>query len=110
MSEPERGRHGNISVNLLRQAGKPDVLTYWFWCPGCESLHRYEADRWQFNGNFDRPTFTPSLLMNGNQQLHNPTAPRCHLFMTDGKLIFLSDCTHQLAGKTVDIPPLPEWF
>jgi len=27
----------------------------------------------------------------------------CHSFITDGKIQFLSDCTHHLAGQTVDL-------
>jgi hypothetical protein len=30
----------------------------------------------------------------------------CHSFVTDGRIQFLGDCTHALAGQTVD---LPEW-
>lgn len=31
----------------------------------------------------------------------------CHSFVTDGRIQFLSDSTHDLAGQTVD---LPEWL
>ena len=30
----------------------------------------------------------------------------CHSFITDGKIQFLSDCTHDLAGKTVELPDI----
>ena len=30
----------------------------------------------------------------------------CHSFVTDGRIQFLGDCTHKLAGQTVD---LPDW-
>ncbi|MCP8600812.1 anaerobic dehydrogenase, partial [Acinetobacter baumannii] len=33
-------------------------------------------------------------------------ASRCHLFLTDGKIQFLSDCHHELAGLTVDMVPI----
>ena len=72
-------------------------------CPGCGNLHRFDA-RWTFNNDLDKPTFTPSLLVNGNMQYHNPAMPRCHSFVTDGKIQFLGDCTHFLAGKTVELP------
>jgi hypothetical protein len=32
--------------------------------------------------------------------------PRCHVFITDGVIHFLSDCTHSLAGQQV---PMVEW-
>jgi hypothetical protein len=36
----------------------------------------------------------------------NPAVPVCHSFVTDGRIQFLTDCTHAFAGRTVD---LPEW-
>lgn len=35
-----------------------------------------------------------------------PTPKICHSFITDGEIQFLNDCTHKLAGHTVD---LLEW-
>lgn len=32
----------------------------------------------------------------------------CHSFVTDGRIQFLADCTHDLAGLTVDLPDFPE--
>jgi len=58
---------------------------------------------WTFNGNDEAPTFSPSLLLNGQ----NP--PRiCHSYVTDGRIQFLGDSTHALAGQTVDLPDYPE--
>jgi hypothetical protein len=31
----------------------------------------------------------------------------CHSFVVDGRIQFLGDCTHHLAGQTVDLPPWP---
>jgi len=71
-----------------------------FYCPGCEISHVFYVGvpnypSWIFNGNLDKPTFTPSLLNFGRI--------RCHLFLTDGVLRFLSDCGHKLAGKNVSL-------
>ena len=30
----------------------------------------------------------------------------CHSFVTDGRIQFLGDCTHDLAGHTVELPDL----
>jgi Family of unknown function (DUF6527) len=57
--------------------------------------------RWSWNGDLNWPTFSPSLLCNG----HDPKN-RCHSFIKDGNIQFLSDCWQKLAGKTVE---LPEW-
>lgn len=81
-----------------------------FHCPGCESAHnipvRGNPRAWNWNGNIDSPTFTPSLLVNVGGG--NPTAPICHSFVTDGKIQFLGDCTHKMAGQTIEIPEWPE--
>jgi hypothetical protein len=89
-----------------------------FHCPGCNGGHAFYVHSdggqpsWSFNGDMQQPTFTPSLLVNsgpppGPDGLAPPGAPDrvCHLFLTDGVLHFLPDCTHALAGQSV---PLPE--
>ena len=84
----------------------------WFECPGCECLHRINVIEqpdlpcWEWNGSLDRPTISPSILVNGRAEAFNPAVPRCHSFVEDGRIRFLTDCTHGLAGQTVD---LPEW-
>lgn len=75
-----------------------------FHCPGCGYSHPFEIEApggagWTWNGSMDRPTFTPSLLCNGGSP-----DQRCHSFVTDGQIQFLSDCHHALAGQTVEIP------
>lgn len=110
------GRMGNlVFTRIVPPKGKVEPIPrrgVWFLCPGCDEPHRFtigRADGWTFNGNYEFPTFTPSLLM---RSTHGPerTPKVCHLFMTDGKIRFLGDCTHELAGQTVDIPEPPEWL
>lgn len=74
-------------------------------CPGCEGGHGVPVSgprAWGFNGDFDSPTLTPSILINVGGA--NPGCPICHTFIRDGKIQFLNDCTHKLAGQTVDVP------
>lgn len=74
-----------------------------FWCPGCAEPHVFDK-RWTFDGNMEKPTFTPSLLVH-----HVPGAqPLCHSFVTGGVIQYLGDCEHALAGKTVPMEPL-DW-
>lgn len=91
-----------------------------FWCPGCGHAHIYyvgpgSGPRWQYNGNPDRPTFTPSLLNRTGRAVDPAFVPEpgdppeiCHLFLTDGRLQFCGDSTHALAGQTVDLPDWPK--
>lgn len=69
--------------------------------------------RWGWNGNAERPTFTPSVLVtyDGADAGKDRAPPaRCHTFVTGGQIQFLGDCTHALAGQTVSLPELPHWL
>lgn len=99
---------GTPFTRLSRTLAKTQDDTVWFECPGCEIHHRIahgpgDGPRWTWNGNVDAPTFQPSILVRypwGDKQVV------CHSFVTDGRIQFLDDCTHALAGQTVD---LPDW-
>jgi hypothetical protein len=83
-----------------------------FFCPGCKSTHSVNTarngPRWTYNGDPARPTFSPSILVTTRWSETDATERDdvCHSFVRDGKIQFLGDCTHELAGKTVS---LPEW-
>lgn len=91
-----------------------------FECPGCGCAHFVNA-KWTFNGDVDKPTVSPSILvtarksptdeqvtriMDGEDLDMELPHTRCHSFVKDGKIQFLGDCTHELAGQTVE---LPDW-
>lgn len=164
---------------------------YIIFCPACQCGHKFDVGRWSFNGDFERPTFSPSMHVttsprpkwpqfpvlrdndkidalgriayvpweflrpHENQALKNhgvgldelaakggltpieivailtgvswaealeiPNADGrlaqlvlqwynvqpdhvCHSFVRDGQIQFCMDSTHELAGKTVDLP------
>lgn len=90
-------------INVQPPEGGRIVL---FHCPGCGHAHPFKIDTpqeneaiWAWDGNFDRPNFTPSLLCNKDYP-----EVRCHLHVTDGKIIYSEDCFHKLAGQTVELP------
>ncbi len=94
---------GGLS-KILRNAEDGRLL---FWCPGCDGAHMIRVQigpgpGWSWNGDVDRPTFQPSILVNPGRS--NPEAHLCHSFVADGRIQFLGDCTHELAGQTVDLP------
>lgn len=99
---------------------------YHWWCPGCEGHHGVPvkgSKAWGFNGDEEKPTLTPSVLVTSGhfagpgdcwctyEERFGKPAPfkcdRCHCFIRNGMIEFLSDCSHALAGKTVPIPELP---
>lgn len=124
---------GQVGSKLRSVEG--GVLT--FWCPGCEEAHQVHLTQpgrpgWTFNGNLDRPTFQPSVFVKSGHfvSTHKPgeacwctfnakraaegkppssfKCKQCHSFVTDGRIQFLPDSSHPLAGQTVDLPDLPE--
>lgn len=45
------------------------VTAVWTWCPGCDSLHPFRTRSvdpalvtWEWDGNLEAPTFSPSLI------------------------------------------------
>lgn len=81
-----------------------EIIGYQFYCPGCGYHHMpYVKGRitWKFNGDVDNPTFTPSLMVNRGGLVQNQ--PICHSFITNGKIQYLGDCTHKLAGQTIEM-------
>ena len=91
---------GQVSSKLRRAKG-----SYLHWCPGCEELHQL-PDSWQFDGNLESPTFSPSFRHSGYSSHDEPRI--CHYILTTGVLNFCGDSTHSLAGKSVPLPKLPE--
>jgi hypothetical protein len=100
-----------------------------FHCPACNSSHsvviRGNVPAWDWNGDYEKPTFSPSILVthpvwvpeitedNWQEWCAHPWQQTqhtkiCHSFVRDGQIQYLTDCTHELAGKTVDLPDLPD--
>jgi hypothetical protein len=99
-----------------------------FWCPGCKCAHAVRVapapEPWAYNGDPKAPTFAPSVLVRWSTS-EPPVTPEnlvqwkaapwpqttvehvCHSFVTDGRIQFLADCTHALAGQTVPLPDFP---
>lgn len=124
---------GQLSSKLRHAAGGGLM----FWCPGCSGAHMIRATirqqtmpapdasdpnwtppaefyeergGWSWNGHPTCPTFLPSILVSydGADAGRDGAPPRvCHTFVTDGRIQFLGDCTHALAGQTVDLPDWP---
>lgn len=89
----------------LRTAHNKDgeLYGYIFFCAGCCDVHTVGTN-WKFNGDMESPTFSPSVLVVGGS-----LGIRCHSFIEDGKIRFLKDCNHSLAGQTVELNNVEEW-
>jgi hypothetical protein len=71
-------------------------------CPGCKHNHHIPPEEWNWNGDTEKPTLSPSVLH--YYELDGQRVTTCHYFIREGKIQYCGDCQHELAGKTVDLP------
>lgn len=119
----------------MKRARMQENGELYFRCPGCGHGHGINVKneprpRWTWNGSEELPTTKPSILVTSirhdlpealdqecDKLLAQPGGAQkamadkrfrsiCHSFVTDGRIQFLGDCTHALAGQTVDLPEL----
>jgi hypothetical protein len=89
------------------------------WMVNCRNCQWHEFPKesrhgkWTFNGNVFSPTFVPSM----NELLNPPDSKdyrpdiasrRCHFIITDGRIHYCGDCTHDLRGTTEDMIPFDD--
>jgi len=92
------------------------------WCPACRCAHVVPFG-WSFDGDAARPTFSPSVKITdvarrdteegwewGVDADGKPIPVTCHYILRAGRIEFCGDSSHELAGRTVDLPPLPAWL
>lgn len=89
-----------------------------FYCPSSHSykdgagrnLHRIPIPRWTFTTADGKVSMSPSMNESSNLNNEHPRIPgyRCHFTITNDMLSFCSDCTHELANKTMELPDLTE--
>ena len=91
-------------VKCIDTTEKNGEVRWFFQCPGCGESHCFWTKgnvNWSFNGDVDKPTVSPSILVTYDGADKKTV---CHSFIKDGNIQFLFDCTHKLAGKTVELP------
>lgn len=83
-----------------------------FYCSGCGYFHHVQVEKgsnnpdgpiWTWNGDMDKPTFSPSLGVNMG------TDKQCHLLVRDGKISYLNDSHHELKGQLVEMENPDDW-
>lgn len=76
-----------------------------FFCPGCKEQHTLTVEgpgAWDWNRDLDKATFEQAVCIEFGPK------HRCHSYIENGQIRFLDDCTHELAGQTVDVPEIEE--
>ena len=96
---------------------------YMWYCPACDQVHPLPNRGWTFDGNIEKPTFSPSFRHTGKQIVTkdgewtgewvrdaqgDPVDLVCHYVVTAGQVAYCTDCTHAMAGQTILMPDLPE--
>lgn len=88
-----------------------------FFCKGCDDIHilpvkeynpQNRTSVWDWDGNVEKPTFSPSISVTYPNTLHGDAI--CHSFVRNGQIQYLNDCTHELKGQTIDLPNIPEEY
>lgn len=99
-----------------------------FFCPGCDETHQVYVNSevapyhpvWEWNQSLEFPTITPSIKVEGydvivdGKRVHplkydgpypcERAEKVCHSYITNGQIVYCTDCTHELNGLTVDLP------
>lgn len=79
-----------------------------FRCPACGRPHHLRVEAvpgrpaWKWNASAERPTLEPSVLW---RRPVDDLGDRCHSYVRDGFIEYLPDCSHNQAGKTLELPP-----
>lgn len=104
-----------LTPKLWRRRMKDGKGAYYMhWCPGCKHAHTYpvgpvHTTNWNFDGNIDAPSFSPSMLIFMPAHDDRPQESICHYYLTAGVINYQPDCRHDLAGRQgVDPGAIPE--
>lgn len=114
-----------MKASLINLGGTDPHQRIKWYCHGCKCDHGVplppHRQAWGWNQSLEAPTLTPSVLITSGHYApghkgncwckfkleDGKPAPfecvRCHCFVRDGKIEFLTDCSHALAGKTVEM-------
>lgn len=92
-----------------------------WYCPGCEMPHSINhqpghGPTWTWTGGVDNPTFWPSVDCEGSVPSDDPEKfddpkfdipYKCHVWVKEGMIQYLDDCSHKLRNQTVAMPDWP---
>ncbi len=83
------------------------------WCEGCQATHKiFVAGNTKtdnvlcvWNGDYLKPTFSPALRH--QTKLNDNIEQLCHYLISLGEIRYYPDSTHQFAGKSQQLLPVP---
>jgi hypothetical protein len=80
------------------------VHQYHIFCPGCGEIHALSPDIHHFNRDFEKPTFTPSLVIDFVK------GKRCHSWISGGVIKYLGDSDHKLKSQMAQLPEIMGYY
>jgi len=91
-------------VAKVKRLDTEDGTVWVFRCPGCDRRHRFRTEGdgpiWHWNEDPKSPSVVPSIhVMPGSKA-------ECHFHIEDGKIKYLPDCHHELAGQPKELPEI----
>lgn len=108
-----------MKIHKVDYDGSTEFMLF---CPACKMGHHFNEKIWTFNQDMEKPTISPSLLvryvnmpdpvlrdekgeciLGEDGRLVGCKDMICHSFVRDGKIEYLSDCTHDMAGQTIEL-------
>lgn len=113
-------------IASVRYKDHKPVVVY-VWCQGCKHCHGFPVSKvyyegssiygpnhhkpiWTFNGNAEKPSFSPSLREFYTHPETKKEITTCHSIITDGRIQFCSDCEHELKGQTLPLEEIPNGY
>jgi hypothetical protein len=117
-------------MKLHRLVGDSGPIGWCHYCPGCRHTHCFNVEqptrawpefniaggvKWSFNGNLERPSFSPSMLIQtgGWKSPEGKDIPQrtlCHYVLSDGVINFCADSAHELTGRAVPLADYPQRY
>lgn len=100
-----------VPIQKRELEASPNLLM--FFCPACGCCHQIDTTRWKVTGDTGKETIRPSILVYPHKSRDKfgsvVNTPRCHLFITNGVIEYLSDCNHAMANQKVELLDEEDW-
>lgn len=111
IARPNEGNLWAFNGDAVNPTFTPSLLEYWIEKKTDEELDRIYALENTIKATKVKATQERlrGLIKAIEAGAKGRQTTRCHLFVTNGQIIYCGDCPHDLAGKTVDMLPVSQW-
>lgn len=75
-------------------------------CPGCGYAHAVPAKEWNWNGDTEKPTLSPSVRHYYTHPETKKEITVCHYNIVNGKIEYCDDCPHELKNQKIELPEI----